>query len=202
LSTPFIQAAHGPPWKYATDGRICVRVPTWESDFGEELKRPPAETLAWGLGDENKWMPWPKPQYVDCLDAPCPACDGVGHNPSVPCTHCENGGCGKCEYRPGYDDIICCRCNNQGDLGPKCSACGGHAHGTYPSALILRDGLIVSRKFDQLIRRELGDGIEWSGAWDAATNSKPHRNGALGRAVRFRFPGGDGLLMEFTPRLA
>jgi hypothetical protein len=67
VATPFVQGEPGNVARYATNCRICVRVPI---DWGERLegsehKRPPAYALPWWNHDERRgWRPWPKADYL------------------------------------------------------------------------------------------------------------------------------------------
>lgn len=94
LERPFVWKG----WKYATDGRVLVRVPapgepdSSESDGGKVPK---------GIEDlikpvDGDWMPWPEVE-------PCESCRGDG---MTACPGCE---CGHCD---GDKDIECTDCHS------------------------------------------------------------------------------------------
>ncbi len=96
MTTPFCQEMpSGQLFKFATDAKICVRVDgSWLDKQDDEVKRPPAFSLAW---DKAKaWQPWPDKRYELAGDTSCPHCDGEGwvidgDGHAEECSHCEFG---------------------------------------------------------------------------------------------------------------
>lgn len=76
-------------WKYATDGRIAVRVPCGEPDSEGQLF-PPANEL---FGGEGIWEPWPAANY-QFHETQCFVCanDLLGEIGEQRCPICNNYG--------------------------------------------------------------------------------------------------------------
>jgi hypothetical protein len=90
INTPFVLNG----WKYATDGRVCVRIKTYEpDDSNEPYKRPKASDLFKGFnvgGLESFEIPDLK--GVEMLE--CDECNGAG---SVTCNYGHEHECDMCE---------------------------------------------------------------------------------------------------------
>lgn len=95
-------------WRYATDGRICIRIKTnspdnveWKrgscrdwyvrTDDRDEPRVPDVSGIGWKHFLIDDWQPWPDANYVDG-NVPCEAdgCD-VDYDPSA-CQACEGKG--------------------------------------------------------------------------------------------------------------
>jgi hypothetical protein len=90
MTTPF--TVNG--WKYATDSRIVVRVPTdGPNDAGDN--RPNAEKLFERFPVEGSWREWPQALYEENYEM-CSACDGDGYmddqDPDDDCPRCDGDG--------------------------------------------------------------------------------------------------------------
>lgn len=83
-------------WTYATDGKICVRVPR-RVDVPEIAFCPAADKLSWQEGnfDVRQLPPIPPAEWSEC-----PVCDGSGHAHTCPDCSCD---CDECE---GKGEII------------------------------------------------------------------------------------------------
>jgi hypothetical protein len=73
LCAPFTRG----DWTYATDGRICVRVPRLDVAVSP-YPSPRAETVFAGDDFTADWLPMPTLPPYDSLFVPCHECDGSG----------------------------------------------------------------------------------------------------------------------------
>lgn len=90
INTPFVRDG----WKYATDGRICVRIPTNEpDDSNEPHKRPDAAAIFQGF-DVTGLVPFVIPELQGVKDKKCPSCNGYGHST---CDHGHQHECDDCD---------------------------------------------------------------------------------------------------------
>ena len=98
LAEPFWREGH----MYATNGKICVRVPAESGELGH-AKAPSAHNLKWWWDDDNafEWEPLPAATEKKVR---CRYCDGDGRNPDVTCK------CPKC----GNDYFPCEDCDGKG----------------------------------------------------------------------------------------
>lgn len=184
--TPFLQGEN----KYATDGRIMVRVPGKPLDIGDQDRRPNADEAyqryTHQLGQLGQWLKWPRETPIVTDDAWCPACDGTGQEGGEPAEECE--ACGGFGHNGTRD---CRPCNGLGILTEKpCPACKGRANGRFPAYQQV-GGLYVAHEFDRKIRKHLR-GVEFYYV-DGQTCKLP---------VYFRFDGGKGLLMPIDAQAA
>lgn len=98
LANPFVQESDEGIWSYATDAKICIRVPGDQATKGESVGQlPPANSLPWK--DELAWKSWPKnPRMLDD-NAMCLECDGEGFV-------CVNGNALTCQKCHGYAIVL------------------------------------------------------------------------------------------------
>lgn len=90
INTPFVFNG----WKYATDGRVCVRVPTDEpDDSNEPYKRPDASDLFKGF-DVSGLETFVIPTLDGVQEKRCPSCNGNGY--SI-CDHGHDHECEDCD---------------------------------------------------------------------------------------------------------
>lgn len=76
-TTPWVQGG----WRYATDGIICMRMPSQESDTSpssDGVPFPPAPDLFEKFEAAKCIMPWPKESPIHRATEKCPACYGEG----------------------------------------------------------------------------------------------------------------------------
>lgn len=135
LSAPFVRKG----WKYGTDSRICVRIPTNEPDTVKptqggnlpaayELFAFPFPECCVPLSDHlvrMKSVPTLNANSDVCgcgssEETTCSACDGSGFKP---CTKCDGTGeteCSSC----GHEEE-CFDCDGTGNSRDKCATCSG-----------------------------------------------------------------------------
>jgi len=81
-------------WKYATDGRMAVRVPTDEpDDSNEPHKRPNAAAIFQGF-DVTGLVSFAIPKLKGVHEKKCPSCNGYGHST---CDHGHQHECTDCD---------------------------------------------------------------------------------------------------------
>lgn len=143
------------PWQhdgytYATDGRVCVRVPRLlecptlpPSTFGP----PPAHNLGWSdpLGARIKLPAEPPPvKMVECY-----GCRGKGTAPqTIDCEACNGTGIVECEHCGG--DMECDECDGDGGIDGSevmCDVChgSGNAATAYVAVQVHREHGISDR---------------------------------------------------------
>lgn len=184
-----LPGSHLEPFRFATDGRVCVRVPANDIILPDSgmTKLPPANTLPWrhNWPIDGKWLKWPRANYLLAADSCCPACDGTGctsRKPQPCCRKCEGQG----EYWTGgfYSGtwVNCTACDGRGILIKNpCPHCKGNAIGNFPSVQRIESGYVecdLHRRIDTLPE------VEYFVSQRAEDG-----------AVRFRFHGGHGLVM-------
>lgn len=180
LRPPFVLSGH----RYATDGRIMVRVPTDDADA-------PIDPVSWlvsvqsiiaDINQRDCSVPWPyKPGDIVPDRKPCDYCGGSGKAPKI---------CGECN---GYGEVICQTC---GEGYVDCKACQG-----------------TGRFGESAERCEDCDGTGKEEAWPAVPIGCLHIGGYYAMAVAglpnpryaepspkddriwFTFDGGEGVLM-------
>lgn len=102
------------PWNkggftFATDGRVCVRLPTSEPDTVDDQRSPKIEdTLFEGTGD---WQKWPKVKKCGKCEngyakRDCRECDGLCKH-TCSCGHEHD--CGECDGEGEVETICDCR---------------------------------------------------------------------------------------------
>lgn len=177
-------------WTYATDTRVCVRVRPVLGDVAQHTgKVPPFQSLSWNHDRLQGYRTLPKldPLMVD--GAECLACDGTGTEGGVPMVPCEN--CHGDGYAWTNDKMTNCErctvCAGQAEILPagvkQCPLCKGQGSGRFPSVVSL-DG----RYFDVKLYEKVRDlGAEYV---HDNFNAMPGKS-----MLKFRFDGGDGLLM-------
>ena len=81
-------------WKYATDGKIAVRVPTDEpDDSSEPHKRPDAAAIFRGF-DVTGLVPFAIPELQGVKEKKCSSCNGRGYST---CDHGHDHKCNDCD---------------------------------------------------------------------------------------------------------
>lgn len=192
---PFVQeVADMGSARFATNGRICLRVPTAEIPQGEpDAKLPPANNLDWPDLDKGGWNPWPSQYYLDAADSCCPQCDGYGVFPNKgECEACYGiGEISDADFWTSVPAAKCKECRGTGNAGPVCTHCQGKAIGVFPAVQCLGGGY-VDAKLDRLMRRHLG-GVEWKIGPKIRHHTTGKETGTP--VVQFRFDGGCGLLV-------
>jgi hypothetical protein len=166
-------------WTYATDARAIVRVrPSWSDKAESEGPIPPAALLPWDHDRLRGWKPIRQLPPLLCDDADCPECDGTGFADGRMGEGCEwcGLGCRRCNYRgvmprPGVAD---------------CPACKGNAIGQFPSVV-----KIDNRYFDVRLYRK----VAALGGEAVVVDMPKSRHCDAYTHLKFRFDGGDGLLM-------
>ncbi len=143
-------------WTYATNGKICIRVPAVDG-VEENAFTPQADRLFDTAFAPKQWSPVPKVEKPEQpKEIECDECEGSGKSD-------EN----QCEFCGKY---------------PECEECGGSGKIMKPPLVKKKeiDGVIFDEKYLYLIQKLPGIEI--------GVNSLPD-------ASRFRFDGGEGLLM-------
>lgn len=190
-----LPGSHWELFRYATDGRVCVRVPIHPGDVfdSEKIDLPPAYSLAWTheWPKRGKWFAWPQANYLLAADSDCPRCFGTGDMSGLPeeCEVCD--GTGHEWVGSSYDLCRPIECRTCGGLGShietRCPDCHGKPIGTYPSIQRLPTGYIASEYHAKVASLP---GVEYF---------VPATDDEIGeRPVQFRFTGGHGLLMRLN----
>ena len=194
------RAGDGVRWeyfRYATDARVCVRVPINTGDLidREKTDLPPACSLGWthDLPYRGKWVPWPKANYILAASSDCPACQGTGDASGDPQDECETCyGTGHEWVGGAYDmshPITCRTCKGLGFVPTAlCGNCEGHAIGTFPAIQRLPTHYIDARYHGKIARLP---GAEYF---------IPERPAEVITPIKIRFAGGQGLLMPLEPK--
>ena len=171
LGQPFYQEGH----IYATDGCICVRVPSMSPVNGSDDVMPDVSGMGLWEGS-SEWQPWPRRRWITAKAAKtgwngltrCPYCQGT-HRVGDDVTECPHDICEDCDYT-GYHG------------GRKCNYCKD-GQTTRPAVQRIGD-LRINGHYDLKIRtlaKTCGQ-VDWTIAE------------GLIRCVRFRCPGAEGLL--------
>lgn len=180
LTLPFELA----DWTYATDAAVCVRV---RPQSGDAVQRtgpvPPFEGLSWNHAGLRGWREMPRLQPLLATDSPCPSCDETGYTTRQWATDCD--ACWATGFVGG--DRLCRACGGRGLIPPPgasdCPVCRGHGCGTFPSLVSLEGRWFDAGLYEKA--RQLGCEFVHDN-W----NSQPDKP-----LLKFRFAGGDGLLM-------
>lgn len=170
-------------WTYATNGQIIIRVPF--SD-GCALHTPPPkfpsmDRLPWDHANLDGWVDMPDISGLE--NEECPVCSGSGH--VLICPECSGVGvlhfsnfyneydvecktCGGEEEIPGGENDVCCtKCKSTGKVFAEIYV-GWHRGKVNPHYVLMLSAL---------------DNVEFS------------THGDINEVIRFRFDGGEGLLM-------
>jgi hypothetical protein len=156
--------------RYATDGRICVRVDAAGQDDTEGTT-PPSEDLGWG-GDGD-WKPIPAVEPVMSMQK-CPHCT---------CKTCH--GSGETECPTCHNDCDCEECDGDGFDG--CEQCHETGMMMLPDFYTI-DGIKIAARYWDKIR-----------ALPNVMYALPANKSDRLRPIAFRFDGGDGLVMPLRP---
>ena len=175
-------------WTYASDRQACVRVRPALADVATGAGRvPPFARLLWDHDTLRGWKPLAPATHLPATDSECPACQGYGFAGGVPgfeCDECFGMGCGACKDRgavppPGVAE---------------CPACQGWVVGVHPSVVQI-GGAYYSAKLYERVRALGGEFVQ--GPWKRQSG-QDHDNPVM----RFRFDGGDGLLVSLARKVA
>jgi len=166
-------------WRYATDGRIAVRVPApGEPDAERFIKTIPG-VFAWNGSAQRAW-----PDTGEVLaQGSCWDCKGYGLLGRAKCEEC--GGTGETVCHHCGNETECEECDGDGFLGTgeHCATCGGKGH-CVRTAYRMVGEFAVRGDYDALIRSL--PGVRWLGN-DVANNN-----------VHFVFDGGEGVVMRLV----
>jgi hypothetical protein len=194
-----LPGSHFEPFRYATDGSICVRVPINTGDLIDREQRslPPAYSLDWthDWPRRGRWLPWPKAAYLDGSDTDCPVCYGTGCREGCgkDCEQCD--GTGHLWYGNGWDLSVprdCPACAGKGVIiTDECPACEGKPIARRPAFQTIGT-LFVDCEKDRKMRSVLGD-IEYF---------LPEGGLPDGKAIKFRAGPARGLLMPILTERA
>lgn len=170
-------------WRYATDGRIAVRIRALGEPDDAEIKMPAAEEVFTGEGRAD-WTPWPTDGFADDL-ATCPKCKGRGVMNASECQKCNGAGNRECEECHHVDQ--CKSCWGRGYVGgAKCTECDGTAQTTQRLYQDIGPARFKLVHVDKILALP---NLRYSPA------SLAHKN----RSVEFVFDGGEGRLIQ-TPQ--
>lgn len=200
MAEPFVQPSNDRLFKFATDGKIALRVNAIDYDCGDEQeRRPPIGDLNFWQHDSLRgWKPWPKEDRIVAADSKCPTCNGYGTASGKVGKECDVCyGCGYEIPEGGMDRKRCSKCNGHEVIGPYCPVCKGNAYGTHASIQKVGD-ILIDVGFDKKIRSNLRD-VEYT-ILPFRTPSTIKTAKEVG-IVAFRFLGGVGVLMPLDPEL-
>jgi hypothetical protein len=132
--------------RYATDGRICVRVDAAGEPNTEHGYDPVDEVLPKGT---VRWVPWPAMEYVSRMDK-CATCDGSKYVGRDECTACDGSGDCACACGDVHD---CGKCNGKGytGIGTPCPTCASKGEYIQPHHQLV-SGKPIKVKYDAMIR--------------------------------------------------
>ena len=188
--TPFLDKEFfgGTPWnfkgfRYATDGRIAVRVPTDEPD-SDDLSKQPANgdvTSAFPpIGDLLGQWSDATPIMRECC---CIECEGEREVGGDKCPGCDGDGEVRCPTCWRNHD--CDECGGHGKINRKrCPRCQGKMVGAFEQAVAYRfqTGHAIAAKYYESIAR--------------LPNARYGKKSLLDMPLRFTFDGGDGVVMR------
>ena len=132
---------------YATDCRICVRVPSTDPDDSELADWVKSSPDMFAKSVANTDMAWPEQAEQP---KPCFECDGTGSVEEVDCDECNGTGLHEC-WSCGHEGE-CPECDGSGvefEAGV-CPECEGRKV-IYPHRRIA--GLMIGEKYDAMIRK-------------------------------------------------
>jgi hypothetical protein len=190
IDAPFFQNG----LTYATDARIAVRTSTVEAAPVGEAVRLPDMPQVFGTftAASEMWRPLPRRNFVMPKETRfaqgCPMCGGQGRigNGIIECATCQGIG----EDLGAYEDICepnkkpCLSCNGCGRTGGEaCDYCDGQGSTRRPTLQPIGRALFAGSYFRKI--QTLGD-VEFIECAPRASVLMP---------IKFRFAGGDGLLM-------
>jgi hypothetical protein len=180
MDVPFVRAGY----RYATDGRIVVRVPApgepdTESDAA--AKFPNADDI-FGKAITPCRAPWPVDDYVR-KSGTCFRCDGYGEVDGDECGKCYGSGikvCPTCEHEEDCD-----YCDGRGKVnGSPCPACDSGNSTQYRSHIVV-DGRPIQFKYAEMIRNL--PGVQFCASAGGPTS-----------LLGFVFDGGEGAVMPMN----
>ena len=171
---------------YATDGRICVRTKQLAPPIvAEEHRLPPVDSLPWE-GERSEWKPLWLQREKKRSGALCPVleCSGGWIGTKRPCDHCHGGFIQTEEFVSNFSPEMCfseCpRCLGAEEIGEhRCDVCNGT--GDVDWCYRLNNHRIAP---NYISRIQTLEGVEID-----TTVEHPDR------PLRFRFNGGEGLVM-------
>jgi hypothetical protein len=178
---PFVRGG----WKYATDGKIIIRIKTDEpeSETGIGITKASCEhVIGLVLECPTSAEMWPKSDGKT-QSVKCEICKGYGKSGVVECPECDGEGEVEC-YHCGHD-MECEKCFGEGNIvdknSPVCVSCGGVGQIEIPA--------------DQMIKNNVWIGGEYFCKISELPNVRyvPAIEPCL--PLRFFFDGGDGVIM-------
>jgi len=158
-------------WEYATDGKICVRIPTRKPSTvaGDQRKLPDVSLLEWKtIAKVKEWKPILAVGKTMKADDP------------LDCTDCRDKlvTCPDCRSRVG-----CHRCRWSGVIGPRCTTCKSKRRA---AGMPVRK--IGKCLFDMYFIRKMRELSECEvPLWEKVDIAMP-----------FRFQGGEGFVMPLS----
>lgn len=174
---PFAEPFVAGGWRYATDGRICVRVPAAGEPDSDKVVKHVEQSFA---HPRDNAIPWPTNGAV-YGDGECWSCDGTGYT--------ERTNCKKCD---GRGETFCDHCGRDGD----CEECGGKGYSVMDKACRTCKG----KGFCEQIKYRMVGEFAVRGDFDALIRSLPDVRWAGNRteanSVHFVFAGGEGVVMR------
>lgn len=134
-------------YKYATDGRICVRIPATGERDSADVVREAVESVA---DVEGEFLPWPASDPVQSMQD-CEACRARGFIGGEDCKACDGTGTIECKHCG--NDSECEDCDGEGHRGQKvsCAACGGKGQ-SERFARQLIGSTWIKYEYDRLVR--------------------------------------------------
>ena len=172
ITQPWVKGGY----RYYTDGRIVVRVPTADADYEGELSFPPGEEV-FAPHDFNAvtdWRPWPTEEPPTEMEK-CRNCKGTGKKI---CDTCDGDGTTECPECGSFID-----CPDSGGTASKvaCAECRGAGAIRRPAAVTIGKRHVAGRFVVKV--RDNCEEAQWSDSGEA------------NECMLFRFKGGQGLLM-------
>lgn len=169
---PFVKSG----FKIATNGVICVRIPSEESDTPDIDY--PGDKLIFEKAQRITPVQWPNTPLIDASPDECTHCRGTGHEIRCSCINCDGEG----EFEDGSD---CETCEGRGWLiaPPLCPTCNGSRN------KLLRNvcGVNIDHRYERWILTL--PNVRVVGLISLPT-SKANQSGLV-----FEFDGGDGAIM-------
>lgn len=196
-----LPGSHMEPFRYATDALVCIRVPAKPGDMVDEhkTKLPNATSLSWthDWPYRGRWMPWPSQNHLGARETDCPQCYGTGDASGIPeeCERCEGVG-QTMEYfgEPWGVHKPCKLCNGLGHIVKiRCPTCKGSGEGVFPAFQPLAN-MFIDCHIDGKMRRHL-QAVEY---FLPESGLAEPEWGTLAATVKFRFAGGQGVLIPLV----
>lgn len=139
---------HDREWTCASNGRVAIRVPRTDIDYGNRTAHPPnLETVVRpGLHKVAYWAPLPELEREESM-MQCPDCQGTGQGPLTRCDCCDD------EHRCGV-----------------CEECQGEKKRLQPVPVVTFSGLLAWENYERLRALpavQIGALQDWAGFEDS-----------------------------------